>query len=470
MRNQFFRAFVALWSLFFFVAMVPPAFAATTVTGLSLSSAIYNTNTWSVMLSWTAVSGAQEYFIYENGQQAYTNSTNTTTIQGYVNITTFPIDFQIVAETVDAYGNISYTPLSSSVTLAAPPSNTMGNSTWTYEGSTTSSSTGSTSTSSTATASCSSVPSPTGLASANLYQQSNGLWSVTLSWNPVPGAYEYEIYGDGNYSGTTTSTVDQYYNISKTSYYQVVAVVDNPSTGTSTDSCLSNKVTVTIPNSSLQSPSSNTVPACPSPPEWQQIAQEIGQQVWQQAPTFPVPPAGDATVSNVPSMSAPNVTQGITPSAPHFIPSTYTGPEFNKTSPNFTSGYSSISVPTSNSMPFSISDPEKLPHQSPGIVLIPGSAPHVGFTPTNPSISNSLPLPTSSLPIAGTGPSYTGSSSLMGSPPAWSTPAPISVSGPAPSAYSSPVTSPSPSAYSGGTISYTAIGTTGTAPIWGGGS
>ncbi len=200
-------------------------------------------------------------------------------------------------------------------------------------------------------------------------------------------------------------------------------------------------------------PTSGLGPGCPPPPNWTQIEQEIGHDIWFEAPPIPAPPSGSDQVSAPPPITAPVLTG---------IPQV---PPDQSMSVNFTSGYTPIAVPTAGSSAFTIGDPQNLPHQAAGVVVIPGSAPAVGFTPIAPSLVNTSPVPSASAPPAASGPSTLFSGTYAGGAPQPATGAPTpgtgaipqttppaSGTGPWPSNFTgSTYSNPTPS-YSGATI------------------
>ncbi len=148
------------------------------------------------------------------------------------------------------------------------------------------------------------------------------------------------------------------------------------------------------------------------PPNWTQIEQEIGHDIWFEAPPIPAPPSGSDQITASPALTTPTIT------APQ-EPTISVGQSFN-----FTSGYSAISVPTTGSSAFTIGDPNNLPHQPAGTILIPGQVGSVGYTPAAPSIANSNPLPSDTPPAGNSGPAPNASqpSSMSGPTPGVSQP------------------------------------------------
>ncbi len=210
---------------------------------------------------------------------------------------------------------------------------------------------------------------------------------------------------------------------------------------------------VTPPWGYTTAPTTGLGPGWPPPPNWTQIEQEIGHDIWFEAPPIPPPPSGSSQVSAPPPITAPVLT-GIPQSPPD-----------QSLTVDFTSGYTPITVSTSGSSAFAIGDPENLPHQAPGAILVPGSAPAVGFTPVAPSLVNSSPAPSASAPPPASGPSTLFSGSYAGGGPQPAVGAPIpgtgaipqttppsSASGPFPGSFTgSTYINPTPS-YSGATI------------------
>jgi len=132
-------------------------------------------------------------------------------------------------------------------------------------------------------------------------------------------------------------------------------------------------------------PTGSTQPAIQPPPDWTQIEQEIGHQIWAEAPPIPAPPSSTVAVTAPTAITSPAISNA--PSVPNITANT----------PDFTSS-PAISVDFSGSQSFAISDPvASLPHDPIGTMPIPGSAPAL-FTPSPGTVGASEPVPSVSAP------------------------------------------------------------------------
>lgn len=169
----------------------------------------------------------------------------------------------------------------------------------------------------------------------------------------------------------------------------------------------------TYPSSGgTSSPATVAVSNFPAPPDWSAITTEIAQKVWGSVPPIPAPPAATESVTSpvildpppvavaplsaagTAGLSAPGLT-GIPTAPPDTLPP-WSGFDL-------TTGYASISVPTTGSQAFSIPDPGDLPHQAAGVAPIPGSVGSVGFLPTAPGLVAPSPVPSAPPPVPTSG-------------------------------------------------------------------
>lgn len=458
-------------------------------------------------LTWNAESNALGYEVFQNGVQIATATTNSYTVTGLA-----AGNYSFYVEAIDSCGDITNPSNVVQVTLNSPQSpiasvqasGTTGSSgtvTWTtgssspagttYQvtqngqpiGTTTGSSYPVSNYDAGSTYGVSAVtPPPTGITVTVLPGSgtsgvtgtvgtsggSIACAGTTISWTPgvgTPAGTVYTVEDNGTPVGTTTNTSLSVPNCNANDSFTVSA----QGSGYLSSSVLSG-------SGSVSGTTCNCT--CPTPPDWTQIAQQIGNEVWAQMPPIPSPPVGSDLIptSDAVPITAPDSLSTLGSfSSPSFTePSSFAGqPSFSlpasNASINFTTGYTSIPVPTSGSIAFSIADPNQMPHQAPGVIPIIGSGVTVGFTPSAPTIDNSTPLPNVQAPTSGNGPAYSSNTSLLGTMPAWSDPSGFSSAGPTPSyTASGGGVPPLPSAYTAITPSYSAGTTTGAIPIWSG--
>ncbi len=474
---------------------IPPVTAPTNLKADNFTQSSFD-------LTWNNDPGATGYEVFQNGVQIATTTTNTYSVTGQA-----AGNYSYYVEAIDNCGDITQPSNILQITLnsnqspvaSVQSSGTQGGSggvSWTgsssnpagttYQvsqngqpiGTTTGTSMPLSNYDSGSTYAVSAVtPAPTNVVQTPITSGTSGAVSggtsgatcsgTTITWQPgtgTPTGTVYTVYENGTAIATTTSTSYTGPDCAAGTTYTVSAQAPG-------------YLSSSVLTGSSGSSGSNYGWSCPTPPDWSQIAQQIGKEVWSQAPPIPTPPTGSDTIptSDAPAITAPDVSSGLgvftTPS--FSVPTTYSGaPSFSVPASNaftdFTTGYSTISVPTTGSIPFTIGDPNNLPHQAPGTILIPGSGSAVGFSPSNPTLANSSPMPQVAVPSGNMGPSYSGGTALMGTVPAWTDPSSGNPSGPTPTYQGSGISGPSPGAYAGVTPSYSAGVNTGNIPIWSG--
>ncbi|RIV28815.1 hypothetical protein D2Q93_02135 [Alicyclobacillaceae bacterium I2511] len=187
----------------------------------------------------------------------------------------------------------------------------------------------------------------------------------------------------------------------------------------------------------------NVVVNFPSPPNWDAITSEIANKILSGIPAVLPPPGGLNSITVPAGLTTPNLVGPNLPTADTNGLSTpgatvpITPPESIPTSYEFITGYSDISIPFSNSTPFSIGDPiASLPYMPVGSMPIPGATGTAPFVPSAPSLTYPDPQPSGTLPIFSSGPipSLPDSSGGLGPVPSFSS---TGVSDPVPSESSS---------------------------------
>lgn len=167
----------------------------------------------------------------------------------------------------------------------------------------------------------------------------------------------------------------------------------------------------------------------PAPPDWNAITTEIIDKFLSEIPPVPAPPGGSnaITASNTvtnPSLVTPNLPAADTSSLTTPSASVPTQPpESTPTIYSFTSGFSDIQVPTTDSQAFTVPDPiNNLPHLPAGSMPLPGQVSQSGYTPGNLGTTYVLPQPLAPVPSTFTGPLPTIGSSSIGIDPVPSVP------------------------------------------------
>lgn len=153
-----------------------------------------------------------------------------------------------------------------------------------------------------------------------------------------------------------------------------------------------------------------------TPPDWTAIEQGTADDIINDIPPVTSPPSGSnaITVSSQLSIAPPEATQIISTPPVNNVPAI--PPETGATNFDFSDAgdTSAIAVPTTDSKPFTITDPMAGLTFSTSIP-VPGSAPDSSMVPVIPG--GSTPVPTIAVPVPSSGPSYIGSTALMGSIP-----------------------------------------------------
>lgn len=220
---------------------------------------------------------------------------------------------------------------------------------------------------------------------------------------------------------------------------------DTPSYATSTST-----PPTTTPITSVTGAGTVNVYSVETPPDWSAIEQGTADDIINDIPPVDSPPSGSnaITVSSQLSITPPAAQQSISTPVINNVPSA--PPETGATNFDFTDSgdTSAIAVPTTDSKPFSISDPMAGMTYSTSIP-VPGSAPDASMVPVSPG--GSTPVPNISVPVASSGPAYVGSTALLGSVPLPSGAASAG-GGPTPSV-ASPASTGTPSPTPGGSTS-----------------
>lgn len=153
----------------------------------------------------------------------------------------------------------------------------------------------------------------------------------------------------------------------------------------------------------------------PPAPDWPSIEQGIANDIINSTPTVDAPPSTTGTITASATVTVSNPTPPAQVVAPS-ITGVPVEPTVAATSYDFSSqnDINSISIPTSSSKPFGISDPLSGLTYSVG-TPVPGSAAAAGLAPVIPA--GTTPLPAISAPTGGTtgAPTYEGSTALLGS-------------------------------------------------------
>lgn len=227
-----------------------------------------------------------------------------------------------------------------------------------------------------------------------------------------------------------------------------------------------------VTSSGGSSGGSMTCPPPDPPPDWATVAQTFLAQM----PPIPYESANQLTVGNPPLPSAPVLPDPPTMNTPD-MGSTATdlanpdvgnvpqAPAETGSTPQDWVGDSqnAINVPTTGSSAFSIPDPNNLPHQPEGTILVPGQVPDTGYKPADPSLKYANPTTGQTPPTPQQGPQPNNQGTqLIGTIPTYSGSAATS-SGPVPGSYQPPSTGVSPSPSPQGNTSTPTYGEGGTA-------
>lgn len=236
---------------------------------------------------------------------------------------------------------------------------------------------------------CNSQPGTgTGYQDFTVTKTSNGDGSVTLSWSTVPGAMSYEVFKDGVGWGYQTDTSRQvvddgssYSVVAKDSSGNIIAQSDIlPSSTPSPDPEPSNCDGCQFLKDMLACPEWDTYMgnlttaihnALPPPPDWDMVADKIGNAVIGKLSNYlgPVPPApavseiDSNTHVELPTINNQPPEASMTPTVPA---------DFNTPKP-FDLSDAPVIDTTDSSKPFIITDPmSNVPHDNPGVPVLPG--------------------------------------------------------------------------------------------------
>jgi hypothetical protein len=256
-----------------------------------------------------------------------------------------------------------------------------------------------------------------------------------IEWDPVPGATDYDVYKDGTQIGTTTGTSMDVPTgggpvtvVAKDSTGAVIGQTDvtpapntDPPPSTGCDGCEFLKDMLACPewDTYMGDLTGAISDALPPPPDWDLVADKIGNAVIGKlsdyigtVPTAPtVPEIDSGTHVDLPPINnqVPDA-QNLNPEVPA---------DFNTPKPFDLSDAPVIQVPD-ESRPFIISDPmSNVPHDDPGVPVLPGDSsndnggivdpistlPASTPKPSGPPPTDTTPAPSQEIPTPSGSPS-----------------------------------------------------------------